>query len=179
VASPLPRECSTTELKGHCCPMPNLRTSNETGAGEGNRTLVISLEGFSSTIELHPQGRPLRHQLTALTCTATAPALPIYNRLKTNRRCTPQTFRTPCRPFVTGRPLVDCLAYRLLIDRLLTACSLRPLLGGGGWIRTSVLVRGQIYSLLPLTTRPPLRREPQTIGEAMIIVKRKVSLWRA
>jgi hypothetical protein len=25
------------------------------GAGEGNRTLVISLEGFCSTIELHPQ----------------------------------------------------------------------------------------------------------------------------
>ena len=24
------------------------------GAGEGNRTLVISLEGWSSTIELHP-----------------------------------------------------------------------------------------------------------------------------
>ena len=30
--------------------------------------------------------------------------------------------------------------------------------GGEGWIRTSVLVRGQIYSLLPLTTRPPLRQ---------------------
>ena len=28
--------------------------------------------------------------------------------------------------------------------------------GGEGWIRTIVLVRGQIYSLLPLTTRPPL-----------------------
>ena len=28
--------------------------------------------------------------------------------------------------------------------------------GGGGWIRTSVRVSGQIYSLLPLTTRPPL-----------------------
>ena len=27
----------------------------ENGAGEGNRTLVISLEGFCSTIELHPQ----------------------------------------------------------------------------------------------------------------------------
>ena len=27
---------------------------SETGAGEGNRTLVISLEGFCSTIELHP-----------------------------------------------------------------------------------------------------------------------------
>lgn len=26
------------------------------GAGEGNRTLVISLEGFCSTIELHPLG---------------------------------------------------------------------------------------------------------------------------
>jgi hypothetical protein len=25
------------------------------GAGEGNRTLVISLENFCSTIELHPQ----------------------------------------------------------------------------------------------------------------------------
>jgi hypothetical protein len=27
------------------------------GAGEGNRTLVVSLEGFCSTIELHPLGR--------------------------------------------------------------------------------------------------------------------------
>ena len=44
VASPLPRERSTTELQGLI------------GAGEGNRTLVISLEGFSSTIELHPRG---------------------------------------------------------------------------------------------------------------------------
>ena len=29
----------------------------KTGAGEGNRTLVVSLEGFCSTIELHPPGR--------------------------------------------------------------------------------------------------------------------------
>ena len=28
----------------------------EIGAGEGNRTLVVSLEGFCSTIELHPLG---------------------------------------------------------------------------------------------------------------------------
>ena len=28
---------------------------NQAGAGEGNRTLVISLEGFCSTIELHPR----------------------------------------------------------------------------------------------------------------------------
>ena len=30
------------------------------GAGEGNRTLVISLEGFSSTIELHPRNPTTR-----------------------------------------------------------------------------------------------------------------------
>jgi hypothetical protein len=28
------------------------------GAGEGNRTLVVSLEGFCSTIELHPPDIP-------------------------------------------------------------------------------------------------------------------------
>src|SRR4051812_26950083 len=55
VASPLPRECSTTELQGLLSSVLAIR-STETGAGEGNRTLVISLEGFSSTIELHPQG---------------------------------------------------------------------------------------------------------------------------
>ena len=55
VTSPLPRECSTTELHG----LPHLllrvlRPPRSSGAGEGNRTLVISLEGFCSTIELHP-----------------------------------------------------------------------------------------------------------------------------
>ncbi len=37
-----------------------------------------------------------------------------------------------------------------------TAKSSRFCSGGEGWIRTSVRLRGQIYSLLPLTTRPPL-----------------------
>ena len=31
-----------------------IRTPCRSGAGEGNRTLVVSLEGFCSTIELHP-----------------------------------------------------------------------------------------------------------------------------
>ena len=31
----------------------------------------------------------------------------------------------------------------------------QPLIGGQGWIRTIVRSRGQIYSLVPLTTRPP------------------------
>ena len=64
MTSPLPRECSTTKLQGPtCCPLlqSNQGTSNKNfGAGEGNRTLIISLEGFSSTIELHPQGRQPR-----------------------------------------------------------------------------------------------------------------------
>ena len=42
--SPLPRECSTPELHGRIM----------FGAGEGNRTLTVSLEGFCSTIGLHP-----------------------------------------------------------------------------------------------------------------------------
>src|SRR3954471_10431052 len=33
----------------------------EVGAGEGNRTLVFSLEGCCSTIELHPQSPPHWH----------------------------------------------------------------------------------------------------------------------
>src|SRR6266446_10484958 len=67
--SPLPRECSATELHGrylilyiapcrsvanNAVPLFGLKPVNF-GAGEGNRTLVISLEGFCSTIELHPR----------------------------------------------------------------------------------------------------------------------------
>ena len=36
-------------------PAPFNRHPLKNGAGEGNRTLVASLEGWSSTIELHPQ----------------------------------------------------------------------------------------------------------------------------
>src|SRR5258706_13991786 len=36
-----------------CLDFPQIRLS--VGAGEGNRTLVISLEGCCSTIELHPR----------------------------------------------------------------------------------------------------------------------------
>ena len=60
--SPLPRECSTTELHGRLlAPQPceqdvlDACPPATSGAGEGNRTLVVSLEGFCSTIELHPQ----------------------------------------------------------------------------------------------------------------------------
>src|SRR5215831_3185868 len=54
--SPLPRECSTTEPHGRYVQCIGF------GAGEGNRTLVISLEGFCSTIELHPPWERPPHQ---------------------------------------------------------------------------------------------------------------------
>ena len=44
------------------------------GAGEGNRTLVVSLEGFCSTIELHPPGARSR-------CGQCHPAAISVNRL--------------------------------------------------------------------------------------------------
>ena len=79
--SPLPRECSATELHGRGFCGPGSRRLRGvygvfgegaeegwldagrpaggvlTGAGEGNRTLVFSLEGYCSTIELHPRGQ--------------------------------------------------------------------------------------------------------------------------
>src|SRR5450830_1045908 len=102
VASPLPRECSTTELQGQL--VSHKHHANKTGAGEGNRTLVISLEGFSSTIELHPQGLPLQ----------------------------PHTYLKILFPMVEGVDFNPCNQER------------------------------QNYSLSPLTTRPPLRRELRT-----------------
>src|ERR1017187_6644539 len=53
--SPLPRECSTTELQRRNPLRGRLTRDQHAGAGEGNRTLVVSLEGFCSTIELHPR----------------------------------------------------------------------------------------------------------------------------
>src|SRR6185437_12515581 len=50
--------------------------------------------------------------------------------------CSAQTSPSPCSGFLS-------LEERSLL--------------GGGWIRTSELRRGQIYSLLPLTARQPLR----------------------
>ena len=47
--------------------------------------------------------------------------------------------------------------------------------GGGGWIRTNVGVSQQIYSLPPLATRAPLRRELSIMGEQHDYVKPYVS----
>src|SRR3954454_20715510 len=56
--------------------------------------------------------------------------------------------------------------FRLTKDKIAGKASFRDSsdleIGGEGWIRTSVRLRGQIYSLLPLTTRPPLHEAPAT-----------------
>ena len=51
----------------------------------------------------------------------------------------------------------------------------RKTFGGQGWIRTSVRLRGQIYSLLPLTTRPPVPRRHIAAGPPM----REAAPWRS
>ena len=101
VASPLPRECSTTEPHGPLVIVDKAMSAlllalavpvrtvfalasrihgllDDTvgvfvacgvplvcGAGEGNRTLVVSLEGFCSTIELHPPDEYLLFRIRA------------------------------------------------------------------------------------------------------------------
>ena len=48
-------------------------------------------------------------------------------------------------------------------------------LGGGGWIRTSVGVSQQIYSLPPLATRAPLHGEPATLAQVCLCARLPIS----
>ena len=75
MTSPLPRECSTTELQG-----PQNSPTKEDGAGEGNRTLVLSLEGFGSTIELHPHSLDLLLQQSLVERAGFEPAYSLEGR---------------------------------------------------------------------------------------------------
>ena len=111
----------------------------QTGAGEGDRTLVVSLENFCSTIELHPQAsQPLSCSLNTL-----GGSLDIQARYSTHLK--------PCNCDPQSNKFIG--------------------IGGGGRVRTFVLIRGQIYSLLPLTTRPPLQTEPVIIHIIDSLVK--------
>ena len=47
--------------------------------------------------------------------------------------------------------------------------------GGGGWIRTSVGVSQQIYSLPPLATRAPLHGEPETVAQLCLSARRSIA----
>ena len=89
--SPLPRECSTTELHGRVLQFfpgvarASLLQRAFVGAGEGNRTLVVSLEGFCSTSELHPrvQGSEFGNQVS--DASALLPAAQFRARTIANR----------------------------------------------------------------------------------------------
>ena len=73
--------CSILLSYGHISP-----TANRNGAGDGNRTHVASLEGWNSTIELHPQGPRgiMQLQATVLYYQICAPLstgfFPIFSR---------------------------------------------------------------------------------------------------
>ena len=67
--SALPLSHMGSALTSHC--VDTAHELPKAGAGEGNRTLVISLEGFSSTIELHPQSKLLNYIHSY--CTYSAP----------------------------------------------------------------------------------------------------------
>ena len=113
------------------------------GAGEGNRTLVVSLEGFCSTIELHP--------------------LSGVRRQRSGNRSFGVSGGGALAPLETSRsgpdstpPGARCAARETWTRLLPVFCLLIP-----DWWRgkDSNLRRQsrQIYSLLPLTAREPLR----------------------
>ncbi|CAH1747130.1 protein of unknown function [Thauera humireducens] len=65
--------------QGSALPLSYKGAENSTsGAGEGNRTLVVSLEGFCSTIELHPR-LPLQNKPQSIH----------YNRHANRAMCAP------------------------------------------------------------------------------------------
>src|SRR5271165_7023754 len=112
----------------------------QVGAGEGNRTLVISLEGCCSTIELHPRGSFLPSMTSSefvlhkVTCHCAKGGLPTE----------------------AARPVAPAL---LRPDGLRRAQP--PPLRGVGWWRgldsNQRRLSQRIYSPSPLATRAPLR----------------------
>src|SRR6478752_2943493 len=66
--------------------------------------------------------------------------------------------RNPRAPWRPRQPNGRRASLQLPLDRHLHIAEPLARLGGGGWIRTSVGVSQQIYSLPPLATRAPLRR---------------------
>ncbi len=88
------------------------------GAGEGNRTLVVSLEGFCSAIELHPQPTLTREHHT-LRCVNTSRSKVIQ------RSATPTQYAASAPQKSHGRPRRPWFAHatRLsLLRRRLKSC---------------------------------------------------------
>ncbi len=176
-ASPLPRECSTTEPHGLSL-LPSLfMRSPKRGAGEGNRTLVISLEGFCSTIELHPPAIHLRcnpHPAAkrasrrAASLQGTSFPAPTKIRFDCLERSPDPNCPTrrpgphPCRARIPVRLPSDgatCATPGTGDIRGGAGC----LTGGGGWIRTNVGARPTDLQSAPFNHSGTPPREPQII----------------
>ena len=122
--------------KTSLCPGPAFvpTTSNQnSGAGEGNRTLVVSLEGFCSTIELHPPDSGL--------CPRDCLNSPITH--------------TKNYPYEEFCPPPSPAAHPC-------SCSYFWWRGKDSNLRRQ---SRQIYSLIPLTAREPLRTKPRIIDK--------------
>ena len=97
------------------------------GAGEGNRTLATSLEGWGSTIELHPHARSIGD------IPLTFRDLPKYVDIPLTTRDYP--IRKRCVPFPHKRKTRFELATLALARRCSTTEPL-PQFDGREWIRT-------------------------------------------
>jgi hypothetical protein len=144
--SPLPRECSTTELQE-----PTDSFSREIAAFHVS---LCTNSYTSSPLTLHfpHQNGP---ELTRWFFTHHT-ALQLQNFGAGERDRTVVCSLEGCRSTIE---LLPPLAHDVRHGTY-HHISHHPKTGGESWIRTSVLVRGQIYSLLPLTTRPSLHGNP-------------------
>jgi hypothetical protein len=127
--SPLPRECSTTEPHGQLARRTKHHTFTFNTSATGQQYQLMERETGIEPASLAWKAR----------------VLPLnYSRIDAGTTDTQHALTQPPHYPVT---------------QLQTHTKTNSYAGGEGWIRTSVLVRGQIYSLLPLTTRPPLHNE--------------------
>ena len=142
-------------------------------AGEGNRTLVISLEGYCSTIELHPRGhhfaagfaRQFRRRSPPEAADRSNRDSGIDRRDRDRslqrRRISPPRFWPPDSPPVRRR---DPSAARWGDAR-----SSAPTGSGECRIRTCEGKTHQIYSLTPLTAREtPLWLRPGVVTAGVV-----------
>ena len=162
--SPLPRECSTTELQRRMqCAGPVL--FNIRGAGEGNRTLVISLEGFCSTIELHPPWNALRTSLESSPGKLSQPNHPNF-AASARPRCSP------------GRSFASSFSFSF--PRRGSEPMLQAGLGGGGWIRTNVGARPTDLQSAPFSRSgtPPAGNRKLSLGNRGLSNRRRLHINR-
>ena len=135
VTSPLPRECSTTEPHGHRHGPGRPSRGAQAGVDDSLRPQPSGLRAFDPSLERETGIEPA-------SLAWKAKVLPLnYSRRQKSAR----SVATGANSWIGRNELLDHF-------------------GGGGWIRTSVGVSQQIYSLPPLATRAPLHAEPAMLA---------------